>query len=56
MHKTIRIWNVSTKNLADRVCDTVGRNLSRAEWNEFIGADIDYVPTCPNLPTGKGIQ
>lgn len=54
--KTIRVWNVSTKNLADRVCDVVGRNLSRAEWTEFIGEDVDYVQTCPNLPAGKGIQ
>ena len=54
--KTLRVWNVSTRNLADRVCDSVTRNLSRAEWDEFIGEDLEYVRTCPNLPMGEGIQ
>ncbi|MFQ5640433.1 MAG: AAA-like domain-containing protein [bacterium] len=54
--KTIRVWNVSTQNLAEKVCASAGRNLSRAEWDEFIGEDLEYVRTCPNLPPGKGIQ
>jgi WD40 repeat protein len=54
--RTIRVWNVSTGNLAERVCSVVERNLSQAEWNEFIGGNVDYVRTCPNLPAGEGIQ
>ncbi|MCG8606268.1 WD40 repeat domain-containing protein, partial [bacterium] len=54
--KTLRFWNISSRDLADRVCSAVERNLSQSEWSNFIGGDVDYVKTCPNLPLGKGIQ
>ena len=52
--RTARVWPVRTKDLANRVCDLVSRNLSQNEWNEFIGQDIDYELTCDNLPAGEG--
>jgi WD40 repeat protein/energy-coupling factor transporter ATP-binding protein EcfA2 len=36
--------------LADAVCDRVSRNLSREDWNYFIGSDIPYRCTCPIYP------
>ncbi|ESA36639.1 wd40 repeat-containing protein [Leptolyngbya sp. Heron Island J] len=51
---TIRIWNTSTRELADMVCKKVLRNLTMKEWQEFMGNDIPYERTCPNLPSGEG--
>ena len=48
--QTIRLWQVHTASLADVVCERVWRNLTMDEWRQFIGADIPYERTCPNLP------
>jgi WD40 repeat protein len=47
---TIRVWNPRTDVLADTICTQVWRNLSRDEWRHFLGEDIPYERTCPNLP------
>jgi WD40 repeat protein len=44
-----------TDDLAAMVCQQVWRNLSREEWDAFVGADIPYERTCPNLPAGTGV-
>ena len=51
---TIRSWITDTKIIADLVCEKVQRNLSKKEWEWFMGADIPYERTCPNLPPGEG--
>lgn len=38
--------------LADRVCQEVGRNLTRREWRDFVGPGVAYRRTCPDLPPG----
>ncbi|MDJ0899955.1 MAG: hypothetical protein QNJ55_14210 [Xenococcus sp. MO_188.B8] len=50
---TIRLWIAKTKDLADMVCQKVLRNLTRQEWQQFMGDDITYELTCPNLPPGE---
>ena len=30
------------------------RNLRHEEWNEFVGPNVPYVRTCPDLPSGYG--
>ena len=35
-------------------CQIAGRNLSRAEWDQYVGSDVPYVRTCPQYPTGNG--
>jgi WD40 repeat protein len=40
--------------LADQICARVWRNLSQAEWNQFVAPDIAYQRTCINLPPGVG--
>ena len=50
---TIRIWIARTETLADRVCEKVWRNLTLNEWRRFVGADLPYERTCPNLPSGE---
>jgi len=32
------------------VCERVWRNLTLAEWRQFMGPDLPYERTCPNLP------
>ena len=51
---TIRLWIAKTEDLADMVCQKVLRNLTGWEWQQFMGNDIDYEPTCPKLPSGEG--
>jgi WD40 repeat protein len=60
--KTIRIWDLThplnsatTKEIADMVCTKVWRNLTLEEWQKFIGEDIPYERTCPNLPIDPGL-
>lgn len=50
-----RIWVARTEQLANMVCEKVRRNLSQDEWNQFIGSNIPYECTCPNLLPGTDI-
>jgi WD40 repeat protein len=47
---TVRIWEVDTQGLANSVCQRVWRNLSREEWNRFVGKEIEYQKTCEDRP------
>jgi WD40 repeat protein len=47
--QTIFLW-LTTEGLAETVCKKVWRNLTKDEWHRFVGADIPYQRTCPNLP------
>ncbi|MEO1447760.1 MAG: hypothetical protein AAFV46_16300, partial [Cyanobacteria bacterium J06635_11] len=47
---TAKIHYVSTENLRVEACDRLTRNLTRREWNRYIGEDLPYEQTCPNLP------
>jgi hypothetical protein len=55
--KTIRIWDLTqplnaspTKDIADMICQEVWRNMTLGEWHKFVGVEIPYERTCPNLP------
>ena len=41
------LTKISTGRMANR-------NLTQAEWKQFIGSDIPYKRTCPPLPLGEG--
>lgn len=43
----IRFWPVYHKELADRICELVSRNLTPAEWKEYVGDGVPYAATCP---------
>jgi len=47
--KTARIWAWQVAELLDNACSVMPRNLTRAEWQQYIG-DIPYQAVCPNLP------
>jgi WD40 repeat protein len=44
------IWNLHQTMLVERACALTGRNLTQAEWDQFIGGD--YRRTCPQWPQG----
>ena len=50
---TIRIWVSRTESLFDKVCEEVWRNLTPEEWHQFVGIELPYERTCPNLPPGE---
>ncbi|MDJ0697698.1 hypothetical protein [Mastigocoleus sp. MO_188.B34] len=51
---TVRLWIARTETLAEMVCDNVLRNLTKDEWEQFMG-NIHYQKTCEKLPLGEGI-
>jgi WD40 repeat protein/energy-coupling factor transporter ATP-binding protein EcfA2 len=50
---TVRRWMAPASWVAG-ICNVVNRNLSQAEWDDWIGPESDYVRTCPMLPPGQG--
>src|SRR5262249_1801037 len=52
--ETVRLWDVDPDSWAVRLCRIANRNLSRTEWQQYIGRDVPYRRTCPELPPGVG--
>jgi len=46
----IILWDVSLESWKSRACRIANRNLTQAEWNQFIGPDMPYQRSCPALP------
>jgi WD40 repeat protein len=51
---TVILWDLRLESWQAGACRIAARNLTQAEWNQFIGADIPYERTCPDLPAGVG--
>jgi len=51
---TITLWDVSFDAWRNQACRVANRNLTQSEWDQFIGSDIPYERTCPDLPPGEG--
>jgi WD40 repeat protein/serine/threonine protein kinase len=48
--KTVRIWMWQPEDLISMACEYLPRNLTRAEWMQYIGDVLPYEAVCPNLP------
>jgi WD40 repeat protein len=48
----IQVWLWHPGDLIEIACSRLERNLTRAEWEQYIG-DRPYRKTCPNLPSGE---
>ncbi len=46
----IVFWDLSPQYWRLEMCKVAGRNLTRAEWNQYIGDVLPYQEVCPNLP------
>ena len=54
----VRLWDVVADSLASwatRPCRLANRNLSFAEWKQYLGRDVPYHRTCPDLPGGEDV-
>jgi len=47
---TIRVWAWQPMDMIANACLTMSRNLTRAEWAQFIGDAMPYQAVCDNLP------
>ena|SRR5215813_11013259 len=50
----IWVFDVSPAFWVARSCPLANRNLTFAEWQHYVGSDVPYHRTCPNLPPGQG--
>src|SRR6185503_4695068 len=51
--ETIILWEVNETAWQQRACRIANRNLTQAEWDQFISSAKPYERTCPNLPAGE---
>jgi len=51
----IHFWALGLDGLIQHACSKMRRNLSWAEWKNFMGDD-EYECTCPTLPPGRGVS
>jgi WD40 repeat protein len=47
---TARVWRWRLEDLIEEACKRLPRNLARQEWRQYIGPEVPYHATCPNLP------
>ncbi len=48
--RTVRLWTTVSEALAQEICETVERNLTPREWNEYLPGEVEYELTCAGLP------
>jgi WD40 repeat protein len=53
---TVKLWNISLESWKARACRAAGRNLTLEEWQQYMGGDRPYEKTCPDLPSGAGVE
>jgi DNA-binding SARP family transcriptional activator/WD40 repeat protein len=46
------VWDLDPDDWQAAACRAAGRNLTHAEWAEFLGPDEPYRLTCPTFPAG----
>ena len=50
---SVILWDLDPASWIYRACRVANRNLTMAEWTQFIG-DLPYACTCPDVPAGVG--
>ena len=48
----IHVWDLDTSGWFDRACAAAGRNMTRAEWEQFGPRDVEHRATCPQWDLG----
>jgi len=51
----VHFWTLGMPGLVKQACAVLGRNLSKKEWDRYLGK-TDYECTCPNLPPAPDIK
>jgi WD40 repeat protein len=52
---SVRLWDVKLLSSESRAAHMAGRNISLAEWNQYIGPDTPYHRTSPEYPPGNSV-
>jgi WD40 repeat protein len=52
---TVILWDARAETWMAEACRIANRNLSRSEWDRYIGAGTRYERTCPDLPDGADV-
>ncbi len=45
-NETIRFYPINMKDMSDRLCNKLDRNMTDEEWEKFVGGDIEKELTC----------
>ena len=45
----IKIWPTKIEMLSSQICDYLHRNMSIAEWERYVGSDVNYEITCEQV-------
>ncbi len=46
----IHVWPTRVETMSGILCPLATRNMTKDEWDIFVGEDLKYESTCPNLP------
>jgi WD40 repeat protein len=52
---TVILWDVNPKSWESLATRKANRNLSLAEWKQYMGPDLPYRLTSPEFPPGEGV-
>nr|HPH47311.1 High-affnity carbon uptake protein Hat/HatR [Chryseolinea sp.] len=50
---TIHAWPTKIPSMANILCADVKRNMSKDEWETYVGDDLPYEQTCADLPVNN---
>jgi len=53
--KQVATWYVDLGRMAERVCEATRRDLTRDEWNRFVGLDVSYDDNYQSCLTTAGL-
>jgi WD40 repeat protein len=49
----VRFWPMDMERFTEDYCAELETNLSDTEWGQYVGEDVAYDNTCPDLPKGE---
>ena len=50
IEETIHAWPTKVETMSNILCSEISRNMTKEEWDLFVGDDLTYEKTCPNYP------
>ena len=50
---TIHAWPTKISAMSGKLCTYIKKNLSKEDWDVYVGDDLPYQSTCPNLPANN---
>lgn len=51
--QTIHAWPTKIETMSGILCEFLTRNMEKDEWETYVGEDLPYVLTCPELPANN---